>query len=42
MDGYGIWFESNVMIEIFPIYGLDNNNNIYAIKPTIKTSDGIS
>jgi hypothetical protein len=42
MDGHGIWFESNVMIEIFPIYGLDNNNNIYAIKPTAKTTDGIS
>lgn len=35
-DGSGQWLESNTMVEIFPIYGLDSNNNIYPIKVTEK------
>jgi|LakMenE01Jun11ns_1017448.scaffolds.fasta_scaffold9298718_3 hypothetical protein len=41
LDGTGEWFEPSVMVEIFPIYGLDNNNNTYPIKPTPKSSDVI-
>jgi hypothetical protein len=37
LDGHGIWFDSSTIVEIFPIYGLDSNNNTYPIKPTPKS-----
>lgn len=36
LDGTSIWLESNTIIELFPIYGLDNNNNVYPLKITQK------
>lgn len=34
--GLGKWLEPNSMVEINPIYVLDSDNNIVAIKPTNK------
>jgi hypothetical protein len=32
ITGHSIWLTPNTIVEIFAIYGLDNNNNIYPIK----------
>jgi hypothetical protein len=32
VDGSGQWFDPNIIVEILPIYALDNNSNIYPIK----------
>ena len=34
--GFGKWLTSNNFVEICPVYVLDEDNNIVAIKPTEK------
>lgn len=36
IDGTSIWLASNTIVDLFPIYGLDSNNNIYPLKVTPK------
>lgn len=37
-NGFPFWFKTNDIVNICPIYVLDDNNNIAAIKITEKTN----
>lgn len=37
--GHSKWIKSNDIVNILPIYKLDEDNSIVAIKPTLKTTN---
>jgi hypothetical protein len=38
-DGYPKWFDSNFTVIAEPIYWLDKENNVIAVRPTQKEND---
>jgi hypothetical protein len=33
-NGSSRWFESNLLVDLLPLYSLDKENNVVAVKPT--------